>query len=374
MNMQKSRIEISKGALYKNIASFKRLMKRNVKFCAVIKANAYGHGMNEVADLIKDKVDFFAVDNADDALSLRKSGIKIPILVMGYIPVHEIGKIIENDISFVAYRKKFLEKIVSLNPKSKAKIHIKIETGLNRQGIKSGELESLLKFILKYKEQIRVEGAYTHFANIEDTLEPGFAFMQMENFKKELNTIYKRGIKPNLIHASASAGTILYPEFNFDMVRVGIGLYGYWPSQETAVSALVKKMKVKLNPVLTWKSVVAQIKVVNKGESVGYGRTWYALKNTRIAVIPVGYSDGYDRGLSGLGKVFIKNKPCPVIGRIAMNMFMADITAAKGVKEEDEVVILDRRFSADEAAALLGTINYEIISRISPLLPRVVTK
>jgi alanine racemase len=160
------------------------------------------------------------------------------------------------------------------------------------------------------------------------------------------------------------------------MVRVGFGIYGWWMSLETRVSLLAQKKDLDLQPVLTWKSIVAQIKRINVGESVGYGQTWFATRKTKIAVIPVGYSDGYDRKLSNIGRVIINGTHALVIGRVAMNMIMVDVTDVKNIKLEDEVALLGNmdglKVSADEIAKKIGTINYEVVSRISPLLPRIV--
>ena len=199
---------------------------------------------------------------------------------------------------------------------------------------------------------------------------------QLSEFGKVLAVIKKGGFNPPLIHTSASAGTLLYSDTHFSMVRVGFGLYGWWMSLETRVSLLAQKKNLLLKPVLTWKSVVAQIKTLEVGDSVSYGQTWFAARKTKIAVIPVGYSDGFDRRLSNIGRVIINGQYANVVGRIAMNMIMADVTDLKGVKLEDEVGLLGNmdglKVSADEIAKKIGTINYEVVSRINPALPRII--
>jgi alanine racemase len=283
---------------------------------------------------------------------------------------------IENDVSFVIYNMESLKKIVSLKPKKPAKIHLKIETGLNRQGIQKKDLLKFLKFIKLHRDSFILEGISTHFANIEDTLDPSFAKKQLIEFKKTLKIVKKEGFNPPLIHCAASAGTLLYPETHFSMVRVGFGIYGWWSSLETRVSLLAQKRDLVLRPVITWKSIVAQIKYLEVGESVGYGQTWFAARKTKIAVIPVGYSEGYDRKLSNIGRVIIDGHYATIVGRVAMNMIMIDVTDIKNVKLEDEVALLGNKdglkISADEIAKKIGTINYEVVSRINPLLPRVI--
>jgi alanine racemase len=372
----KSWVEVSKSALLHNIRVFRKTIGKGVKISAVVKANAYGHDLAKTVALLKNKVDVFAVDNIDEALIVRKIDTSTPVLILGYTTLANIAAAIENDISFVVYNLETLRKIVSLKPDKPAKIHLKIETGLNRQGIQGKYLPAFLKFIKTHPKELNLEGVYTHYANIEDTLDPSFARRQLSEFKKALTVIKKSGFRPPMMHTAASAGTLLYPETHFSMVRVGFGIYGWWMSLETRVSLLALKRNLVLKPVLTWKSIVAQIKYIGIGESVGYGQTWFASRKTKIAVIPVGYSDGYDRRLSNLGRVIINGHYANVIGRVAMNMIVIDVTDIKDVKLEDEVALLGNKdglkVSADEWAKKIGTINYEVVSRISPLLPRII--
>ena len=370
----KTWVEVSKSALLHNIRVFRKSVGKKVKIAAVVKANAYGHDLTKIVPLLKNKVEIFAVDNIDEAFAIRQIDAETPILILGYTMLSNISKVIENNFSFVVYNMETLKKIVSLKLQKKAKIHLKIETGLNRQGIKKEDLPILLRFISKHKDAIYLEGVYTHYANIEDTIDPSFARKQLAEFKNALSVIKKEGFNPPMVHTAASAGTLLYPETHFSMVRVGFGIYGWWMSLETRVSLLAQKKNLVLKPVLTWKSVVAQIKYLNVGDSVSYGQTWFASRKTKIAVIPVGYSDGYDRRLSNIGRVIVNGRYAIVVGRVAMNMIMADVTDVKNVKLEDEVALLGNmdglKISADEIAKKIGTINYEVVSRINPLLPR----
>jgi len=236
----------------------------------------------------------------------------------------------------------------------------------------------LAKFILKHKEKLYLEGLSTHFANIEDTLDASFANLQLSRLKDAISNLKRNGVNPQLVHCAASAGTILYPSTHFNMVRIGIALYGLWPSRETKIALALRKKKLVLNPVLSWKSIVAQLKVVKAGDSVGYGRTWYAARKTKVAVIPIGYSDGYDRKLSGASRVLINGKFAPVIGRVAMNMIVVDVTGINKINIEDEVVLIGasrkESISAEELAERSGTINYEVVARINERIPRVLAK
>ena len=356
----KSWVEVSKSALLHNVKVFRKSVGKNVKLAAVVKANAYGHDLAKVVPILKNKVDVFAVDNIDEALIVRCLDISTPVLILGYTTLVNVHLPIENDISFVVSNLETLKKIISLKLKKPAKIHLKIETGLNRQGVKNKDLSGFLRFIRIHKNQIILEGVYTHFANIEDTLDPSFAMEQFSKFKRALKIVKLEGFNPPQVHAAASAGTLLYPETHFSMVRVGFGIYGWWMSIETRVSILAQKRNIILKPVLTWKSLIAQIKQINVGESVGYGQTWFAARKTKVAVVPVGYSDGYDRKLSNIGRVIVKGRYANVIGRVAMNMIMIDVTDIPGVELEDEVALLGNKdglkVSADEWAKKIGTI------------------
>jgi alanine racemase len=374
MNKLTKWIEVDKNALLHNLGEFKKIVGHKVTVCPVVKANAYGHGLKEVVSILKNHSGWFAVDSLDEALIVKKAVGKKNIITLGYIPLDRLKEAVDSDISVTIYNIETLEHIAALNSKSRVKVHLKIETGLNRQGLRGSLLLELAKFIQNHDKLFELEGTSTHFANIEDTLDPSYAMKQLEEFKSEIKLLPQR---PKIVHCAASAGTLLHKSTHFNMVRVGIGLYGLWPSAETktALKTKVNTVVVKLSSALTWKSLVAQVKEIKAGESVGYGRTWLAKRNSRIVVIPVGYSDGYDRKLSNTGRVLIHGKSCPVLGRVAMNMIVADVSRLKGVKLEDEVVLLgsqgNESITAEELAEKSGTINYEIVSRINSLIPRI---
>lgn len=347
-----------------------------MKIMAVVKANAYGHGIGEVAKIVSlNGGDWLGVNSLEEGMLLREEGITLPILILGYIPLTKIGEAVKNNLSFVVYNQRTIKKANQEAKKlgQEAKAHLKIETGTNRQGIKIKDVSSFTKFCLKQKN-IFLEGIYTHYANIEDTLDPGFAMEQLEVFKKALQLIKEVNIKIPIRHTACSAATILFDKTFFDLVRVGIGLYGLWPSPETKISAQEKKIKIDLHPVLTWKTKVAQIKEVPQGETISYGRTYRTGRKSKIAILPVGYWDGYDRRLSNSGRVLIGSQFAPVVGRVCMNMIMVDVTDIPKVEVEDEVVLLGKQgkneITAEEIAQKVGTINYEIVTRINPELPR----
>ncbi|HKC04834.1 MAG TPA: alanine racemase [Patescibacteria group bacterium] len=375
-NSHKTWLEISKKALLHNFNVFQKIVGKEVKVVPVVKANAYGHDLIQVVSVLKNRTGIFAVDNIEEALTIRKISKDTRVIILGYIISKNFKSAVENNFSFVVYRLDVLKQIVSLKLNKKASVHLKIETGLNRQGVGGKELVRILDYIIKHDDQIFLEGVYTHFANVEDTLDSSYAINQLKRFNESLKIIKLKGFKIPVIHTAASAATFLLKDSHFGTVRAGIGLYGLWPSRETKIASVSRKMKIILKPVLSWKSIVVQVKEIQKGETVGYGRTWTARRRSRIAIVPVGYSDGFDRKLSNIGKVIVGNSFAPVIGRVAMNMIMIDVTDSKRVKADQTVIIIGTKgklsISAEDIAEKIGTINYEVVSRINPLLPRII--
>jgi len=376
--MYRSWVEINKKVLQHNIEQFQKLISDKIILMAIVKANAYGHGLVEVAKIaVSSGANRLGVDSVDEALKLRKTGINAPILILGYTLLSKLKEVIKYDLRQVVYNKETIIELAkqTTKQKKKIKIHLKVETGTLRQGLKKEELLELVRFIKKYS-QIEIEGIYTHYANIEDTTDYGYAQLQLKRFKQAVDLLEKNGIKVPIKHTACSAAIILFPETYFDMVRLGISMYGLWSSKETFVSAREKNQRINLEPVLAWKTRIAQIKNIKAKSPVGYGLTERVFRDSKIAVLPVGYWDGYDRKLSGVGNVLIKGKRCKLLGRVCMNMIIVDITDVNNVKLEDEVVILGKQekeeITAEEIAQKIGTINYEVITRINPLIPRII--
>jgi alanine racemase len=366
-------VEISKSALLHNIRSIKAHVKP-VSLMAVVKANAYGHNAALVAKAVAKDADWFGVDDIDEAIALRTAGIKQPILILGYTPLKRLADCAKHRVSFVAYNMETLKTLKGLKAKPGSfKIHIPIETGTTRQGLAGDELEAFVRAAQKIPS-VKIEGAHTHFANIEDTTDPSYAMGQLKKYEQALAQLKKLGATNLIRHTAASAPTILYPQTHFDVVRLGMSLYGHWPSKETRVSAAYRSKGLSLKPVLTWKTLLAQVKEVKKNTPVSYGLTERVARDSKIAVLPVGYWDGYDRGLSSVGHVLIRGHRCKVVGRVCMNMFMVDVTDVSGVKPEDEVVLIGKQgkeeISAEEIAGQAGTIQYEFLTRINPRIAR----
>jgi alanine racemase len=285
---------------------------------------------------------------------------------------------VELDVRLTVYNHETLECLDQITQRlgRDARLHVKVETGTNRQGVLK---EHLVDFVWAAKQfpRLQVEGLSTHYANIEDVTEHHYAEYQLRNFDEACRLLEAHGLDVPVKHTACTAATILFPQTLFSMVRVGIGLYGLWPSKETKISALQAGIALnELEPVLNWKTKIAQIKTVKSGETIGYGCTDVATQDTRLAVLPVGYYDGYDRKLSSIGYVLIRGRRAPVMGRVCMNMIMVDVTNIPEANLEDEVVLLGKQgndsISAETLAGKIGTINYEVVARINPLIPRVI--
>ncbi len=372
-------VEIDAGALRNNIAEFKRRLGAGPRFGAVVKSNAYGHGMIEVARVAASaSADWLCVNNVDEGVALRKAGLELPILVMGYVPLDGLGEVVEHALQPIVYNLETLERLEAIASSRGATVgvHIKIETGTHRQGVLERDVPAFVAR-LQAARSLKLAGVTTHFANIEDTTSHVFAESQIAAFSRVADAIAAQHPVPVLRHNACSAAVLLFNRTHLDLVRVGISLYGLWPSKETYVSCLERgKPSLDLKPVLTWKTRIAQVKQVPEGEYVGYGCAWRATRTTKIAVLPVGYYEGYDRELSGLAHVLVRGKRAPLRGRVCMNMCMVDVTDIPGVGLEDEVTLLgrqgDERITAEQLAGWRGTIAYEIVARIHPSLPRVV--
>ena len=373
-------VEIDAAALRGNARAFRSHIKGETLLGAVVKSNAYGHGMLETARLVLDAgADWLCVNSLDEGLALRAGGISSPVLLLGAFEPSRSPEVVEADLRPAVYLAPVLEALERAGEARgrRVPVHVKLETGTNRQGLPEAELASFVRRI-RDSAWLALEGAYTHFANIEDTTDHSFARGQRATFARLCDAVERElGAPVPLRHSACSAATLLFPETHGGLVRVGISLYGLWPSRETYVSCLSEGgALLPLRPVLSWKTRVAQVKTVPEGGFVGYGCTYRTTRETRIAVLPVGYHEGYDRGLSGVAHVLVRGRRAPVRGRVCMNMTMVDVTDVPGVEAFDEVVLLgsqgDERVSAEQLAAWCGTIPYEVVARIHPGLPRVV--
>lgn len=368
-------IEVDAGALRRNLEIFRRLVSPRTALAAVVKANAYGHGLEQVAPVLAE-AGWLAVHSAGEARRIRAVGIARPVLIMGFMAPGEIRGLDQDTHVFVSAR----EVIGWLGDYRRATgislpLHLKVDTGTKRQGFSPEDLPEVCGLVAR--EGLTVVGIATHFANIEDTLEHDFARRQLERFGAAVETLGRAlGEAVPYVHAACSAASLLFRETDFTLARIGISMYGHWPSRETRLTWLMNHGRdgLKLEPALSWRALVGQIQHAAEGETVGYGRTWKALRPTRLAVLPVGYADGYPRALGNRARVLVGGRQVPVVGRVCMNMLMADITDVPDARVGDEVVLIGRQGSsevtAEELASLAETINYELLARLSPEIPR----
>jgi len=370
-----SYIEISKENLIHNIKQFRGLLGKGTKIAAVIKANAYGHGDIEIVKISNPYVDYFQVDDIDEFERIKKVAKK-PILILGYLNEDGVETALKGDAIITSFDLIHLLKINHIAGilKTKAKVHIAVDSYLGREGILPSQVENFILEIKKLKN-IEIDGIYSHFANIEDTMNRTHAEKQIEMYHKCVDIFRSNGFLKIKTHISATSGILVYEKGNslHNIVRLGIGLYGMWPSEHLEY---LNKNKITLKPILKWVTHVAQVKILPANHPIGYGLTYITKKITKVAVIPQGYSDGLTRSLSNNGEVLIKGKKAKILGRVAMNMTVVDASNIKNILPEDEVVILGKQgkgeITAEQIAKESGTINYEATTRISALLPRII--
>jgi alanine racemase len=375
-NLPLAYIELSKNNLIHNIKQFRKLAKKGTRFSVVVKGNAYGHGQNEVVKILEPYADYFQVNSVFELKLLRKVSKK-KTFVFGYVGITDLLLAQKLGCILSIFSIEQLREVDKIAKKLKIKqdIHLPVDAYLGREGFLLQELPKVFAKIKKCKF-IRLSGIYAHFANIEDTPNFSHAQKQIKEYQNILRIAEEYGFDNLQTHISATSGLLAYEKSKgvHPLVRLGIGVYGIWPSEY--LKSLYKKTNFKLRPVLAWKTRIAQIKILPKGHTIGYGLTYQTKKETKVAVVPQGYADGLDRGFSNNGHVLIAGSRCKILGRVMMNMVVVDINHLKDVNIEDEVVILGRQgkeeITAEEMAKLTNTVNYEIITRTSSLLPRVI--
>ena len=367
--MSLSVVQLDRVALNHNVRALRTLVPPGAALIAVVKGNAYGHGLKEAIEVLEPDVDGFQVDDIEE-LRLLRAVTKKRTLVLGYVSKAEVAEAVRLGCEMAVYDVERLPLIAAAGRELgvHGKVHLKIDALLGRQGVSPKDVSTVAN-VLKTTPEVELVAAYAHFANIEDTTDLGHAHKQLEVFDASWQELRDRGW-PNLgRHLSATSGLMTVEKGN-DLVRLGIGLYGMYPSE----SLERRHAELGLKPVMRWVSHLAQVRRLPARHPVGYGLTFITPRDMAVGIVPQGYADGYDRGLSNSGDVLVRGVRCAVLGRVAMNMFAIDLSEVPEAQAEDEVVLLgsqgDERISAEQIAAKLGTINYEITTRISPLLPR----
>jgi len=373
-------IELSESALSKNLKSLAHFAGQRI-IAVSVKANAYGHGLSEIIVLLNrhKRIDYITVHSLDEAIEARQVGWKRQIMVLGPIAKELLKEVFEYNLEPTIFDLNTLRQLGKLSNKYKKHLrtHIKLETGTNRQGVTEDELSKFAKVYKRSPYLKKPYGAGTHFANIEDTTNHEYAEYQLQNFNRLIKKLESLKIKPEVRHTASSAALILFDKTRFEMVRPGISVYGHWPSKETYLSHQQKGGNTNLfQPVLAWKTRITQLKNIKADEFIGYGCTYRTTKPIKLGILPVGYYDGYSRALSNTAYVLIHSRRAPVRGRICMNLMMVDVTDIKGVKLADEVTLIGRSkndaVTAEQLGGWSGTINYEVLARISPKIPRLI--
>lgn len=372
--IRKTWAEISLSALKHNIEVFRALCP-NCDIMAVVKANAYGHTSDAVCSVLAKEesgVSCFAVSNLNEAIELRRENVKLPILILGYTPVDAIDLLYENDIIQTVFSSEYASALNNAAKEKgiKIKVHIKLDTGMGRIGFdcRNDNLCGVNEAVLAAKsEHFEVLGIFTHFADADrdKASDDGFTDMQHNRFMKAVEVFEKEGFNNLCIHCANSAATLFDSDKHHNMVRVGISLYGLTPNTALTISE-------KLLPVMSFKTVVTQVKEIAKGDTVSYGRTYKAEKPRKIATLAVGYADGYPRLLSNKGYVLINGKRANIVGRVCMDQMCVDVTDIENCRQGSEAVLFGKDLPVEVLAELCGTINYEIVCGISARVPRVV--
>lgn len=375
MAVNRVRADIDLDAVLYNMESMRKKLKPGTKIAAVVKADGYGHGAVEISRVLENLPYLwgYAVATSNEAMQLVEAGRKKPIIILGLSFPEQFEEIVENDLrpAVCTYETAQALSDIAAEKNKVCRIHIKVDTGMSRIGFQvTPESADMVARISKLPN-IMIEGIFTHFARADESSKAP-AYEQFKQFEKMIAMVEEKGVQIPLKHCSNSAGIVEIPECNMDMVRAGITLYGLWPSEE------VDKTKISLKPVMSLRSRVAYVKELLPGRQISYGGTFTVKKKMTVATVPVGYGDGYARGLSNKGWVLIKGQKAPICGRVCMDQCMVDVTDIPEVKIGDTVTLLgkdaDEEITMEQLGELSGRFNYEFACLITPRVPRIYHK
>ncbi len=380
-----SRLELSQSALKKNINFLRKKIGSEPRFSAVVKANAYGHGVSQMVKMLERcGVDHFSVASAFEAEEVHNACLPMStVMIMGILYDEDLEWVIGNDIEFYVFNHHRLPTIRQVAEKlgKKAKVHIEVETGTNRTGMSEPFFPEAIDYLIEHQQFFEFVGVCTHLGGAESFSHREKIQGQIERYHRYLRILEEKNVRPRYQHIACSAAALAYPETRMDLVRIGVATYGFWPSREIYYHHLQEVNKKKDNPlhrIVSWKTDIMDIKTVPEGEYIGYGTAYQALREMRVAVLPLGYSNGYPRDLSNQGYVLIKGRKAPIVGLINMNLFMVDISHIPEAQLGDEVVLLGKQRNSTikvrsftEPAHLL---NNEMLSRLPTAIPRVIVR
>ena len=368
--MRLTRVEINLTALQQNVDAVRRHLPRGLKMMGLVKANAYGHGLVDIAQaLVRYGIDYLGVGFVEEGITLRERGVTCPILVLGGVLGHQLEDFFHYDLEITISSleiARHVEEAAKRRGGYQARVHLKIDTGMERIGVRAERAVAFVEQV-KLLPHLEVVGLYSHFAT-SDERDKSFAREQIHRFTSAVDQLRKKNIHIPLVHIANSGGILDIPESYFSMVRPGIILYGIYPSRSTSES-------IPIVPVLSLKSNVVFVKEVEAGTSISYGRTYTTKEKTKIVTIPIGYGDGYSRRLSNCGEVLMNGKRFPVVGTVCMDQLMVDVGLSTPIHVGDDVVLIgsdgDELISAWDVADRMGTIPYEVCTGITARVPRI---
>ncbi len=386
-----SRIKLSQSALKTNVNWLRKQLKPETTYSAVVKANAYGHGIPQMTKMLERcGVNHFSVASAFEAEEvLEHCSENSRIMIMGILYEEDIAWAIAHDIEFFVFDIERIPKIAEVAKEvgKPAYIHIEVETGTNRTGLDIDNIPKAISFIKKNKDHIVLEGVCTHLGGAESLANDFKIRPQIARFNEAIAVFKKKGLMPNKRHMACSAAALMYPETQMDMVRLGVVTYGFWPSpdvyflhrqQNGSENGGRNSRNNPLKRIITWKTEIMDLKVVNEGEFIGYGTAFQAPRKMTVAVLPLGYSNGYPRALSNRGFVLIAGKKAPIVGLINMNLFMVDVSHIKQASIGDEVVLLGKQknnvIGVSSFTNFTQLLNNEMLSRLPAAIPRTIVR
>lgn len=364
--------EIDLDSLRSNLEQYKSCIKSPTELMCVVKANCYGHGADIIVPFLENElgINWFAVANLTEALQLRECGIRGEILILGYTPPEQADSLIEKDIIQACTEYGYAQRLSKAAKKGRVRLHAAIDTGMTRIGL-HGDTEANVEELenISRLENISLEGIFTHYAVADSDSRDNIEYTAAQT--RKILAVYEglkdRGLRLAQVHFLNSAAGVYHTNNKSTLARLGIILYGLYPDPDLALPFAPK-------PVMTLKAVVSQVKYIEQGTCVSYGRTFTTKKRMKLATVTAGYADGFPRALSNKGEVIIKGVRCPIVGRICMDQFMCDVSALDDVQPDDEVILFGSEITADDIAKLTGTIGYEIVCGITARVPRIVTK
>ncbi|NJP03893.1 alanine racemase [Candidatus Gracilibacteria bacterium] len=384
MVSQTSVLEISKSALQKNLSFIRKVIGKKPVLSCVVKGNAYGHDIKTYIPLAEEcGINHFSVfSDYEAAQVLKASNKKSTIMIMGMIDPQNMTWVIKNGIEFFVFDIDRVQKAIQIAKKfkTKAHIHLELETGMYRTGLDQEQLKILIPILHENSEYIEIEGVCTHFAGAESISNYYRIMKQVKQFQKICSWLETQDIHAKRKHAACSAAIINFPKTRLDLVRVGVMQYGFWPTEETFINYITKRQNKKnpLVPVLSWKSTVMSVKNVPAGQYVGYGDSFLANEDMKIAIVPVGYTNGYSRMLSNTSSILVHGKRVGVIGSVNMNLLIINVSQIPDIKKGDEVVLVgsqeDQRISFASFREQKNALNYEVLARLPENIQRKITE